>query len=242
MAQWMQYMESLIGDDDYGQDDVYLLQRNDFQGIMTEFQTSGMDILHLIEFYGVPRNLSLAFTRRIIRFVLRNAGSLTGTLDQNTARLYTQFTAQDRVVIPLLRAYRVPETVIGQYIREVIRFTLRNIERVPLPGINQEVQRLLREFERQNPTFLGLTTTYRIPVGIARNIVRDIIDFTLLNINRIPQTGTIQQRTEAMLRLLDAERPELIRQMIRRGVPAAQAETITRQIILFTLSNMAMPR
>lgn len=237
------YAEGLLGQDimEANMDDGALRQMNEVREILQIFLTRRRDVLELIEAYGVPRRFSRALTIRIIRFVLDNAAQVPGTFEQRVERLFRRFIAEDRVVNAILRFFRVPQSVINQYIREVIRVTLRNIVTIPPqpePGINARVRAILREFEEQYPNFLGLTTTYRIPPGIARNIVRDIIRFTLLNLNRIPTVGTIQQRADAMLRLLDAENPELIEQMIVRGVPAGQAEAIARQIILFTLMRM----
>ena len=224
-------------------DEGELRQVNQVRDILQIFLTRRQDVLELIEAYGVPRRFSRAITTRIIRFVLDNAAQVPGGFQQRVERLFRQFIAEDREVSRILRSFRVPQNVINQYIQEVIRVTLRNIVTIPpQPDINARVRAILREFEVQHPDFLGLTTRYRIPIGIERNIVRGIIRFTLLNLNRIPTVGTIQQRADAMLRLLDSEDPELIEQMISRGVPAGQAESITRQVILFTLMRVPSPR
>jgi len=246
-----QYTEQLlrgeIEEDRLAYDEITIHQQDQVTEILQIFLTRRQDVLQLIEAYGVPRTVSRALTRRIIRFVLDNAALVPGTLEQRVQALYRRFIAQDQQVPFILRLFRVPENVIQQYITRVIRVTLRNIVTIPTPppptpNIDRIVNAILVDFERQFPNFLGLTTIYRIPTVIARAIVRSIIRFTVLNLNRIPAVGTIQSRADAMLILLDAEQPELIEQMIRRGVPAGQAEAITRQIIIFTLRNVPLPR
>jgi len=201
--------------------------------------------ISLVEIYGVPRRITRALTRRIIRFVLNHAAQVPGNLQQRTAALFRRFMQEDRVVDFLLNLFRVPQEIIDDYIRCVIRVTLQNIVTIPpipTPDIEAQVRSILRAFENQFPNFLGLTNVFNISTVIARAIVSDIIRFTLVNINRIPAAGNFQQRADAMLRLLDAEQPELIEQMIRRGVGAGRAEDITRRIILFTLRQVAAVR
>lgn len=220
--------------------------------ILQIFLTRRQDVLQQIEAYGVLRPISMETTRIIIQYVLNNANQIPGSIQQKEERLFRQFTNTDTIVVPILRIFRVPENVINQYVREVIRVTLSNMgtgpqpepqpEPQPQPEPNPVVRRILRELEMQHPNFFGLTERYNVPQNAARNITSDIIDFTLRNINRIPQTGNFQTRANAMLRLLDSQNPQLIERMIRRGVPAVQAESITRQIILFTLQRAPIPR
>lgn len=238
MQMAVQFAQRFLGDElTNDSPDFVVAQRGDQASeILQIFLTRRQDVLQLIEAYGVPRRISRVLTTRIIQFVLNNAPQVSGTIEQRTQELFRRFIARDNIVVPILRVFGVPFSTIYQYIREVIRVTLRNIVTIPpVPDINARVREILRAFETQFPNFLGLTSVYNIPIGIARNIVSDIIRFTLVNINRIPQTGTVQERADAMLRLLDRERPDLIRAMINRGVPAGQAESITRQIIEFTL-------
>lgn len=228
--------------EDYSDDNNMIQQRNQVQEILQIFLTRRQDVLQLIERYGVPRRISRALTTRIIQFVLNNAAQIPGDIERRTSVLFRQFMNSDNLTVAILRIFNVPFNIINQYIREVIRITLRNIVTIPpippQPDINERVRQISLAFEQQHPNFLGLTTVYRIPIAEAREIVRGIVRFTLVNLDRIPQTGTIQQRADAMLRLLDAQRPDLIRAMINRGVPAGQAEAITRQIIIFTLSRV----
>jgi len=217
-------------------------QRDEANEILQIFLTRRQDVLELIEAYGVPRRISRILTRRIIEFVIDNSENAVRDVEREVQILFRQFIRQDRVIIPILRIFRIPENIINQYIRRVIRVTLRNLEAKPDPNINQAVRRILREFEETYPNFLGLTTRYNIPVNVSRSIIRNIIRFTLQNLNRISQVGSIQRRADDMLRLLDSENPELIEAMISRGVPAQRAENITRQTILFTLTSIRLPR
>ncbi|MTI67761.1 MAG: hypothetical protein FH753_14340 [Firmicutes bacterium] len=217
-------------------------QRNEVSEILQIFLTRRVDVLNLIESYGVPRLISRAITRRIIKFVLENEYNIPGNFREKTRKLFRRFIKEDRVIVFSLRMFGVPEDIIYEYIRKVIRVTLRNIDYPYYPNIDREVNRVLKEFERTYPNYLGLTTRYNINRGIARNIVRDIIEFTLLNITRIPQVGPIDKRAKEMLKLLDREAPKLIERMINRGVPPVRAEAITKEIIRFTFLNIALPR
>jgi hypothetical protein len=223
-------------------DEDLMRQGNSLAEILQIFLTRRQDVLQLIETYGVLRPITIEATRIIIQYVFNNANQIPGNIQQKEERLFRQFTNSDMIVIPILRIFRVPDNVINQYIREVIRVTLRNIGTQPQPQPQPEpdpvVRRILRDLETQHPNFFGLTVRYNIPLNAARNISSDIINFTLRNINRIPQTGNFQQRADVMLRLLDSQNPQLIERMISRGVPAGEAETIARQIILFTLRNI----
>lgn len=225
-------------------EDSLMRQGNNLTDILQIFLNRRQDVLQLIEAYRIPRIISTEITSMIIRFVLNNASQITGNVQQRAEQLFNRFINRDRVVVPVLRLFRVPDNVLYRYIREVILVTLRNIntQPVPEPDTNPTVRRILRELEVQHPNFFGLTVRYNILQNAARQIARDIIEFTVLNLNSIQQVGTLQQRADSMLRLLDSEKPELIKRMIRRGVPAAQAEAITRQIILFTLQRVPLPR
>ena len=204
------------------------------EAIMQIFLTRRRDVLRLIENYGVPPRISQALTRQIIVFVINNAQPGVN-IPQQVQRLVNQFYRQDQLVIPILRFFRVPDFVIRQYITRVIRITLRNLIFIPGQNIEREVNELLRLFEQRFPNFLGLTNVYNVPVRVARDIVRDIIRFTLLNAERISPFGTIQQRAQEMVNLIMREQPELIRVMRRYGVPANQADDIARRIVIFTL-------
>lgn len=203
--------------------------------IMNIFLTRRRDVLRLIEAYGVPPRISQALTRRIVIFVINNAPNLPVLFPQQVNRLVNQFFREDRLVIPILRFFGVPDFVIRQYITRVIRVTLRNLVFIPGPSIEATVNQLLAIFEQRFPNFLGLTSVYNIPVFTARNIVRGIIRFTLLNVERISAFGSINARAQEMVNLIFAEQPELIRVMIRNGVPANRADDIARQIVAFTL-------
>lgn len=190
-------------------------------------------ILQQIEVYGVPQVVSRAIARRIIRFTLDNAAQIPGNLQRKVQVLFNRFIAQNQVVVLTLRLYGVPQNVIERFIRQVITVTLRQMETGG--DLEQEVERILRRFEAQFPQFLGLTSVYGIPRPVAREITRGIIRFTLVNIERVSPFGTLNQRAQQMLLLLDREQPQLIRAMINRGVPAGVAENITLQIIRFTI-------
>lgn len=208
-------------------------QDNEVQEILQFIIRRRPEILRQIEAYGVPPVVSRTITRRIIRFVLDNAAQTPGNFQRKVELLFNRFVAQNRVVILTLRLYGVPQQVIDQYIRQVIAVTLRQMD--VGPDLEQEVERILRQFERRFPEFLGLTSTYRIPRPAAREITRGIIRFTLVNIDRISPFGTVNQRAQEMLRLMNREQPQLIRAMTSRGVPPAAAENIALQIIRFTL-------
>lgn len=233
MEQYYRQMAEVYGQQIMWEEEMGYRQNNEVQEILQFIVRRRPGILRQIEIFGVPPLVSRAITRRIIRFVLDNAAQVPGDFQRKVQILFNRFVAQNQVVILTLRFYRVPEQVIERFIRQVIAVTLRQMETGG--DLEQEVERILRRFERRFPEFLGLTSIYRIPRPVAREITRGIIRFTLENIERISPFGTLNQRAQEMLVLLDREQPELIRAMIRRGVPAAVAEDITLQIIRFTL-------
>lgn len=218
---------------------IFTEQRQSVNQIYRIIQIRHRSLLAILERYNVPPIIIETTTKSIIRFTLNNANSVPGNINQKVNVLFRNFVRRETRTILILTAAGVPRSSINRFIRGVIRATLQIIgdSGGGVGNIRREVNRILRLFERRFPTFLGLTTTYRIPRATARRITRDIIAFTLRNLNRISRFGSIQQRANQMLRLLDTQRPDLIRAMIVRGVPAGRAEEIARRIIVFTLRN-----
>lgn len=227
------YLEEIQAENEFR---TFTEQRQNVNRIYRIIEVRYSYLLEILERYNVPPYVIEIITKRIIRFTLANADKIPGNINRKVNILYRQFIRKERRVILILNLFGVPRFSIERYIKGVIRATLE-ISDDGASNIEREVNRLLRLFEAQFPNYLGLTNIYGIPRPIARRIVRNIIEYTLRNINRISPIGSIQRRADQMLRLLDAERPDLIRAMIVRGVPAVRAEEITRRIIIFTLRN-----
>jgi hypothetical protein len=212
--------------------------------ILRELELQHPNFFGMTVRYNIPENAARNISRDIIEFTLDNVNRIpqTGNFQQRADAMLRLLDSRNPELIERIIGRGVPAGEAEAITRQIILFTLRNIGTQPQPDGNVRVNTILREFEQQHPNYLGLTQRYNIPQNAARSIVRDIIEFTVVNLNRIQQVGTIQQRADAMLRLLDSQNPELIERMIRRGVPAAQAEAITRQIIIFTLQRVPLPR
>ncbi|MDF2520496.1 MAG: hypothetical protein K0R84_1124 [Clostridia bacterium] len=89
--------------------------------------------------YGVQRSVTRNIFRNIVSYVLRYENSYPGNLAQKTNALFNAYQRDNVRIFIILRAYGVPNNRINQIIRDIIRFTLQNIQEgpEPLPGWSQ---------------------------------------------------------------------------------------------------------
>jgi len=81
--------------------------------------------------YRIQRPIARNIFRSIVRYVLNEEGNYTGGIEQKTNRLFNTFSRDNLIFIATLRGYGVPINRITQIIKDIIRFTLQNLEKQP---------------------------------------------------------------------------------------------------------------
>ncbi len=199
------------------------------------------DILSPVERYVANRNIVRAFARRIIRYVFENAPTTPGPEPQRIRSLLRGFINQN---IPLILqgifVYRIPYNVLLNFIREVIRFTLRNIVTIPPspppPDINEIAREIIGALRRDTEVFIRLRE-FGIPQDQANSIVRTIVLFTLRNIDLGSPPTNLPARISELLNQIERQ-TDVITDILAYNVSRQDAREIVREIIRFTLRNV----
>jgi hypothetical protein len=84
--------------------------------------------------YRVSPVLIDSYFRIVIAYTIDNASRFTGTINQRTNAIFNSFRRSNSWMFAELRANGVPVNVINETFREIIEFTLRNIDTQPGPG------------------------------------------------------------------------------------------------------------
>lgn len=238
-AQANQYLNFLLWED--MATFTYSDPRNEVNRIWRIFRTRRRDVLRLIENFGVPRRVTRAITKRIIRFVLQNKDKVSGGLQRKVQVLFTRFIATNPGILLILNVFGVPPRVSRQFIRRVIRVTLRNADRKNpnhrQNNLQAEADEILQELEESFPQITDLANTFNVPIEEVRDIARRIILFTLENLDQVPEFGPTSLRAQQMYMLLQQQEPELLRKIVELGVPVFIVDDIARTIIIFVLER-----
>lgn len=108
-------------------------------------------------------------------------------------------------------------------------------------GMRQRPQDINRIMSLINRRFAGHYTElqrFGIRPADTRNIFRNTVIYVLRNANNY--SGTVVQRTNALLNALRRDNPYPFNLLRRRGVPAARINQIMQDIIRFTLENIEL--
>ncbi|HNU80070.1 MAG TPA: sialidase, partial [Bacillota bacterium] len=81
-----------------------------------------------LERYGVRRSDTRNIFRNTVIYVLRNANNYNGTIEQRTNALLNALRRDNPYAFTILRRKGVPNARINQIMRDIIQFTLENIE------------------------------------------------------------------------------------------------------------------
>jgi len=100
----------------------------------------------------------------------------------------------------------------------------------------QDINRIMALINRRFDNYYAELQRYRVQRADTRNIFRNTVSYVLRNENNY--TGTIDQRTNAILNDLRRDNPAAFALLSRRGVPNARINQIIRDIIRFTLANI----
>ena len=85
--------------------------------------------------FGVPRVITRNIFRDIVTYVLRNEGNFTGTTAQKTNQLFNAYRRDNPGAFVVLLGFGVPNSLINQIFRDIIEFTLENLEASPSPPV-----------------------------------------------------------------------------------------------------------
>ncbi|HYE12346.1 MAG TPA: sialidase [Patescibacteria group bacterium] len=124
--------------DMYPEDDDMTRQRpQDINRIMARINQQFNNYYTELQRYGVQRVVTRNIFRNIVTYVLRNEDNYTGNITQKTNALFNAYRRDNARIFIILRGYGVPNNRINQIIRDIIRFTLENIDEAPTTGWSQ---------------------------------------------------------------------------------------------------------
>jgi hypothetical protein len=85
--------------------------------------------------YGVPRFITRNIFRDIVTYVLANESKYSGSITQKTNQLFNAYRRDNPGAFVALLGFGVPAGLINQIFRDIIRFTLENIDTAPAPPV-----------------------------------------------------------------------------------------------------------
>jgi hypothetical protein len=102
--------------------------------ILTQLNRDRPDLRRNFQRYGVNTALINTYFRTAIAYTIDNSPSHSGSISQKTTSIFNAFRRDNAWIFVALNAARVPNNVINSTFRDVIEFTLRNMNDSTSPG------------------------------------------------------------------------------------------------------------
>lgn len=188
---------------------------------------------------GINRSLSRYIFRTILSFIDENYYKYSGTQEQKITSVVNDLRRQLPWVFYTMRSYGVPVQRVNQILRTIAAFALMNLRTSmpPTENIEQMATRITNLAKQETSIFNDLKNA-GIPEGRITSVVRNVVLFSLRNVNLKQAPANIQTEAAELVQKIERTNPALVRQLQGYGMTIVQVRQVLRRIILFTLQKV----
>jgi hypothetical protein len=238
MVYMLPYMED-FDDEDYGS----MMRQPPYSvvSLLSQYETQSPQSFTQLERYRVPRFFIRRIFRTIISFVLGSV-NISRPLPQPApvyaGALFNQLSTSRPTLINIFTYFGAPANISRNIMLNLITFVLNNL---PFPGgtpggESDQVLRRIVNAVAVSTNIIRDLGRFGITEGEARAVISSIARFVIRNSSPTPPVN-IERRADELTDLL-IRTANVYSNLTSRGVPAAQARTIIRTIILISLREV----